>query len=135
MKRTILSILLVSSPSLALADEVWNSPQYGEIIYENDVGTVGILSVQGNHPGSTAFLYVSGLGGNADHRGSHTGYWIENAPGDCTTFKTGVDGQSSNSWGELQVTFDNSSFPTGFSAKWGACEGDFSDSFRAELVQ
>jgi hypothetical protein len=100
MKTEIFAICLLSIPQLALADETWSSNQMGDITFVEDRGTVAVLSMAGSHPGSTVNLYVEGLGGNLAAEGTFSGYWIENAPGECATERTGADdrGHSPVGW-------------------------------------
>ena len=119
--------LLIGAPHIALADEVWSSDQYGEIIYGNNVGDTAVLTMAGSHPGSTIHLYLPGLAGNISTRGSFIGYWIETAPGECASEKTGVDEVSSDAWGKLEVVFEKPDFPSGFTMRLGSCDSDFTD--------
>ena len=114
-------------PATAMADESWNSAQYGAIVYEKDIGDVALLSMAGGHPGSRVFIYLPGLAGNTAERGQFNGYWIESAPGDCATERTGADGLQSSLWGDIQVEFANPGYPSGFIMRLGSCGGDFTD--------
>ncbi len=114
-------------PVTAMADESWASAQYGDIVYEKDVGDTAVLSMAGGHPGSRVYIYLPGLAGNTSERGEFNGYWIESAPGECATDKTGADGLQSNLWGDVQVEFENPGYPSGFIMRMGSCGGEFTD--------
>lgn len=128
MNRLLCAVAIVGLlPATAIADESWNSAQYGEIVYENDIGEIGVLSMAGGHPGSRVYIYLPGLAGNTTERGEFNGYWIESAPGECKTERIGADGLQSNLWGDIQVEFANSGFPSGFIMRLGSCGEDFTD--------
>ncbi len=131
MKTLALAFGLLVTPTLALADEVWTSPQMGTIVYEADQGLVAILSMPGSHPGSNVYLYVEGMGGNYGNIGTYSGYWIEKAPGDCATERTGADGRMSDNWGLLEITLQASGDGRAFTGRLGACGGAFTDEFHA----
>lgn len=128
-KNPLLAALVIGGmlPAAALADESWNSAQYGEIVYEKDIGDVALLSMAGGHPGSRVNIYLPGLAGNTTERGAFSGYWIESAPGECATERTGADGLQSNLWGDVQVEFAHPAYPSGFIIRLGNCGGDFTD--------
>jgi hypothetical protein len=119
---TALMAVFVVSPSFA--DEVWSSDA-GPVIYETDVGDYAILTMQTSKNGSYR-IYVRGLAGNYDNRvGQFTGYWIATDPDipspECDVTIVTIDGQTTNLWGRVNMTFDSPSFPTGFSAQIGNC--------------
>lgn len=126
------AVALLFLPQIAAADETWMSDQYGEIIYEKDVGDTAVFSMAGGHPGSRVFIYLPGLAGNSTDRSEYDGYWIESAPGECSTEKAGVDGMQSDLWGNAKVTFDTPSYPSGFVLSVGSCSGAFTDEGWAE---
>jgi hypothetical protein len=125
--NTLATAALCVVPLAVNADEIWNSQQFGEIAYEKDIGSIAVLSMAGGHPGSRAFIYLPGLGGNSTDRGVFTGYWIETAPGDCATDKVSEDGIESNLWGKAEVEFEKPEFPSGFVLRVGSCDGDYAD--------
>ena len=127
--------LLCATPYLAMADESWTSAQYGEIIYGANVGDTAVLTMGGTHPGSKVQMYLPGLAENITTRGTYTGYWIENAPGVCSSEKTGADSLSSTAWGQLEVVFDSPTFPGAFTMRLGSCDDAFTDEGRAEPIE
>ena len=119
---TALMAVFIATP--AFADEVWTSDA-GPVIYEADVGEYAILTMQTPKNGSYR-VYVRGLAGNYDNRvGQFTGYWISTSPAipspECDVTIATVDGQTTQYWGRVQMTFDRSAYPTGFSAQIGNC--------------
>jgi hypothetical protein len=131
--RTLTFFALVATTPV-MADEVWQSSQLGQITYLEDVGEVAILSTEGSHPGSTVQLYVEGLGGNFESEGLFTGYWIENAQGECADERVGADGRASNNWGLLEIELDTNGVGREFVGRIGLCKGEFADEFFAEAV-
>jgi hypothetical protein len=131
--RTLTLIALVATTPV-MADEVWQSSQLGQITYLEDVGKVAILSTAGSHPGSTVQLYIEGLVGNFDSEGLFTGYWIENAQGECADERVGADGRASNNWGLLEIELDTRGVGRELVGRIGLCSGEFADEFVAEAV-
>ena len=119
--------LLFAAPHMTMADEVWSSSQYGQILYADEIANTAVFTMSGSHPGSSIHMYLPGLAGNYTTRGIHVGYWIETAPGNCSSNKTGVDNVSSDAWGRLEVVFENPGFPSGFTMRLGACDGGYTD--------
>ena len=127
--KSLTCVIAIASllPMAAMADENWTSAQYGEIVYEKEVGDTAVLSMAGGHPGSRVYIYLPGLAGNTTERGEFNGYWIESAPGECASEKTGADGLQSNLWGDVQVEFESPGSPGGFIMRMGSCGGEFTD--------
>jgi hypothetical protein len=127
VQSSVFTLFAITAPAVVLADEVWFSEQFGEIVYEKDIGDTAVFSIPGSHPGSQVFMYLPGLAAKLSDRGLHNGYWIESAPGGCDSERTGADGLASDAWGDLQVEFDEPSYPTGFVVRLGSCGGDFTE--------
>lgn len=131
---------LAALPLTATADEVWDTPA-GEVIYEQDLGVMAILSF----PYAAAFpgqvpefaqergtLYFPGLGGNFDDRSIHEGYWLVPGSPSCSVSISAADGQSSQRWGRATVIFDRAAFPTSMTVLVGSCFDDPSVIIRAD---
>ena len=101
--RAALIPLALTLATPALADEVWTTP-FGDAIYEADVADTTILTVP--QPDGIMRVYIPGLAGNFDNRGTHSGYWI---------------GTGSRQWGEVILSFDRPGFPTGWTLVAGDC--------------
>lgn len=124
MFRTCLTALalLAFGATSAQADEVWYSDIAGEVVYEQDMGPIAILSFDGDR--GRGHFYIDGLGGNYTNRGTFSGYWIDPSSNDsCGGNLQGPDGVSGNYWGQLIVYFDNPGFPSGWSMDVVECFG------------
>lgn len=128
IKTACFAAALVPFP--VLADEAWTTP-FGNVIYEKDIGDTAIFFT--DYRGDDTRLYFPGLAGQLDDRGSHQGYWITSGDGPCSAELAGPDGTSSNDWGRMMITFDNSTFPSGWTAIVGTCFSEFEAGVRAEV--
>ncbi len=130
MRRML--ILGVISLSTSVQAEVprWQS-NYGDVIYEADFGEIAVLSFSGPHPSHRVHMYIEGLGSNHDKRDVFSGYWIAPAQSDCPTKMSGEDGLTSNTWGSVEITFDNASSPSSFIARLENCFGKGMEAMRA----
>ncbi len=116
MKVSLAALCLAAMPTIALADEVWNS-SLGEITYLADVGSTAIFSV-----GDGFRIYIEGLGGQYyQNSGTYSGYWIDNGPGSCPQTVTAPDGWSSLNWGNVQLTFDPNGFQRSYTMRLNYC--------------
>ncbi|HID67322.1 MAG TPA: hypothetical protein EYP31_03465 [Roseibacterium sp.] len=124
-----LSAALCALPLTATADEAWDTIA-GQIVYEQDLGTVAVLSFPYDalFPGEVpdlaqqrGTLYFPGLGGNSDRRAIHDGYWIVQGAPLCSASLTTADGTSSQRWGRARVIFDRAAFPTDLTILIGGC--------------
>ncbi len=128
MLRYTLAALLLATP--AVADEVWTSDM-GQVVYQTEENGAAILSFT-NVDAYPATLVIPGLAGNYSDRGVHDAYWIGQGAGYCDAFLTipGSD-QPSTNWGRAVVSFDQPSFPTGFTMTLGDCFGPLTYAIRA----
>ncbi len=128
MLRYTLAALLLATP--AVADEVWTSDM-GQVVYQTEENGAAILSFT-NVDAYPATLVIPGLAGNYSDRGVHDAYWIGEGAGYCDAFLTipGRD-QPSTNWGRAVVSFDQPSFPTGFTMTMGDCFGPLTYAIRA----
>ena len=117
----LIGAVLCVSP--ALADEAWVLPGGGEVTWDDDVNDVAVLS------------YPVGLSAAIDDRGIFHGYWIgPSGDSDCAATLTGPDGTRSAAFGQAIITFDQPSFPSGWSALIGQCFDPPSDEMRADAI-
>jgi len=115
--------MTAATVGVANADEVWTD-EFGEnVAYDRDVGTTAIL--RGPHD---QWFYVDRLAGNyANRTGTFHGYWAvmpDDADGEmigCASTLTLADGRSTPFWGPIEVDFDGTAFPTGFTMRSGFC--------------
>ena len=103
----------------AVADEMWELPDKSTIYYETDVGATAVFRIDDGN--SLVRFYLPGFANQLDDRGTHHGYWIEDKGGSCDASLTGPDGLASSNWGRIIVTFDETSFPSGWTALVGEC--------------
>ncbi|WP_420862309.1 hypothetical protein [Algirhabdus cladophorae] len=117
MYKWILAALLVATP--VVADETWTNG-FGDVIYEEDFETTALFSAAS--PDGTIWMYIDNLAGNYSMRdGIFTGVWLIEEDGFCGSSLIGEDGRGSNFWGTLELVWDNSGFPSGWSARLGDC--------------
>jgi len=124
MWTLLVAVLAVAGVAVqsASADEVWES-EFGLVVYEDEVGPFAVWSFPPgeNYPAGKVFL--AGLAGNYDDRGSHDGYWMTYGGGEVNCGEPLVDafGDSSPYWGNITVTFDTSGWPSSWTAEWSYC--------------
>lgn len=127
MKLSLIALCLAVAPTLASADESWNSSQYGTIVYEADIGNYAVFSMGGGD----VRLYLEGLAGRYENAGTYNGYWVSNLAGACDYSITGADGRSSNNWGNLQLTFDSNAPARSYTVSLSICNNAFTEQFYA----
>jgi hypothetical protein len=134
MRCLLAAMLLLSTALPALADEVWTTPA-GDIVYVEDIGEVAHLAftaVNGNES-QVLEIYVEGLGGNTDHRGTHDGMFYVQGRNDCGAEKTTPSGWSTGTWGKIRIVFDQPGYPSGFDIYGGSCDEELdANPLRAE---
>jgi len=122
LKKSIVTIAAITICAVAAADEVW-STEIGDVVYEKDIGDIAVLSFPaGPEPDARGHVFISGLGGNYDARGHFTGYWSEPSSDDglCPMSIVDGNGETTNNWGRVTMTF----LDTGFPSSWVAVRGD-----------
>lgn len=132
MKKIIASIAAVGICASAVADEVWSTP-IGDVVYEKDIGDVAVLSFPLEDEELRGHVFISGLGGNYDDRGHFTGYWSEPMLDDgglCGMTIIDGNGETTNNWGRITITF----LDTGFPSSWVAVRGDCFEEPNSHLV-
>lgn len=132
--RTIIgaAAFAVALTGAAAADEVWSNPA-GDLVYETDIEPYAVISAPWD--GESVMLYVEGMAFNYEMRSLHDGFWIGGPDtATCDVAISGPDGRASYTWGRLLVTFDRSSFPSGFTVLMGQCFEEPDRMLRAEPV-
>ena len=126
---TTLVLAVLSSMGVAAADEVWDTEEWGRIVYETDNGTTAIWSFsdQGAASLGNGKIFIEGLGGVWQNRATdqpYRGYWMvyDAAEPLCATTKTDAEGNASSSYGTFDLTFLDANFPTRWQASWGLCD-------------
>lgn len=119
----------------AWADETWTSPQVGRIVWADDVGDTSIFTYQVGT--STVKMYIEGLPGNIENRRVMAGYWIipgqdDPSSGACSAALTGIDGETSHTWGRLEIRWARRTFPTAFTARMVDCFAGATTTLRAQ---
>ena len=125
MKKLIAGTAAMAVCLGAVADEVW-STAIGDVIYEKDFGTIGVLSYPMDYPDMRGHVFISDLGGNYADRGHFTGYWSEPQMEDplCDVMIVDADGLETTNWGRISITFLDKEFPSSWVALRGNCFDD-----------
>lgn len=124
MFRTLIAAVLMSAaPLAALADEVWALPSGNQITYLSDEGTTAILGYTPVIGVEQSYIFVPGLGGNFDNRGTFTGYWVEPTyvGKTCPAAIAAPDGMLWDRWGIVEMKFHSKGFPSKITMKRGDC--------------
>ena len=103
----------------AIADEAWEIASEGTVFYEKDIGDMAVFQLAAG--GSVVRFYMPELASMLDDRGTHEGYWIDDDDGPCDANLAGPDGHNSDNWGKIILTFDQSTFPSNWTALVGQC--------------
>ena len=123
--RTFLSALALSllAAAPAAADEVWSLPSGNQIVYERDAGDVAVLSYRPEQGLGKGLIFVPGLGGKYEGRGSYQGYWTEedDAGAGCPVALTDREGHSWHRWGLATIKFRKPNFPSAIVIGRGEC--------------
>lgn len=132
MRSLFAAALVLSAATPALADESWTTDS-GEIYYVEDIGATAHLMYVGA-AGYNYDIYLPGLGGNYDRRGTFEGYFLVQGADVCDSELVGENGWGATYWGKALVIFDNPGFPSGFDLYFGDCNLEEVDNFliRAE---
>lgn len=118
------------------ADEVWTSPQVGEVVWQSDAGDTSVFTYEAG--ASTTYVYIEGLPGNIENRNTHVGYWmredVQSGDSQCQAAITGPDGRTSRTWGRIEMRFQRRAFPTAWTMRMGTCFGPLQETVRARPV-
>jgi hypothetical protein len=123
MKKLIAIAAALAASLPSFADEVWSLPSGNQIVYERDAGTTAILSYKAEVGLDQGLIFVPGLGGNYDNRGTFRGYWTEaddTGPA-CAAAIVDAEGKTWKRWGVAEVKFAAKGFPSKFKLSRGNC--------------
>jgi hypothetical protein len=137
MIRTLaLTALIVAAPLAATADEVWSMPSGNQIVYERDAGTTAILSYKPEVGLENGYIFVPGLGGKYEGRGTYQGYWVEvdGAGTTCAAALVDAEGKTWGRWGAIEVKFAKPGFPSAITLTRGSCFGPAKKKIKAKPV-
>ncbi len=123
MKLKLIALLaLIASPT-AFADEVWSLPSGNQIVYQRDAGDIAVFSYKAEVGLEDGLIFVTGLGGNYDKRGTHQAYWVEaddTGPA-CAASLVDAEGKTWKRWGLAEIKFAKPGFPSKFTISRGTC--------------
>ncbi len=121
------TFLICASP--AFADEVWDTEEWGRIVYETDKGSIAIWSFsdQGAASLGNGKMFLEGLAGVWQNRATdrpYRGYWMvyDSHEALCANTRTDAEGNTSSTHGAIEITFLDANFPTRWKAVWGLCD-------------
>ena len=119
IKNIIFGILCLSIPMHVYADEVWDSTR-GRVVYETDIAATAIWSYHSEY--YVGLIHIAGLAGIIESRDTYEAYWVQNhSEKRCKTLRPTQNGETSNYWGRIHITFVGNSFPYKWQAKWSYC--------------
>ncbi|MBK6702839.1 MAG: hypothetical protein IPG56_03025 [Caulobacteraceae bacterium] len=109
----------------AVADEVWSLPSGNQLVYDRDVGNVAVLTYRAEQGLDSGQIFVVGLGGQFEGRGSYQAYWVEadDAGAACPASIVDAEGNTWRRWGIATVSFASRSFPSRITISRGECLG------------
>jgi hypothetical protein len=70
---TLASLIYTAAPQKALADEVWKTEEY-KVVYQEDRNKTAVWRY-----GRDGVIFIDGLAGVFNDRGSNNGYWVQNS--------------------------------------------------------
>ena len=128
MIRSLLALLVVLSmlPG-AIADEKWTTDD-GEVIYEREIEANQMAVFKSGD----ITMYIEGLAGVYQDRGSYSGIWVLNDAPEGETgcpvaiIEPGTTNGTTTFWGQMEITFIDPDFPSIWIAQLGECFGGFS---------
>ncbi len=112
------------APSAALADEMWGNATTA-VVWEAEIEGYAVLTfiMSNMKVQRTGTLFVAGLQGNDQNRATFGGYWSSLDPNgpQCSMPIIDANGNEAWTWGQLELTFYNPAFPSGWEAALGLC--------------
>lgn len=117
---SLLCVCGYSVPSV-YADEVWSTEEY-DVVYQEDRNKTAIWTY-GSEDQVIGTVFIDGLAGVSQDRGSYTGYWVQDSSSlRCDTFREGADGKPTYYWGRFELKFIDPDFPARWQADFGLCD-------------
>lgn len=107
----------------ASADEVWSLPSGNQLVYDRDVGNVAVLTYRAEQGLANGQIFVVGLAGQTEGRGTYEAYWVEadDAGSACAASIVDAEGHTWRRWGLASVRFARPTFPSRVSISRGEC--------------
>lgn len=124
MIRTLAAAALAAALVLpAFADEVWALPSGNHVTYLSDEGDIAVFGYTPVMGVEQSYIFVPGLGGNTDDRGTFRGYWVEPVyvGKTCPASIIAPDGMQWDRWGIVELKFHKKGFPSKITMKRGDC--------------
>ena len=118
-----LAALALAVPLAAFADEVWSLPSGNQVIYDRDTGDTAVLSYMPEPGLGKGWVFVPGLAGVYEGRGTYQGYWVEpaDAGAACPATLIDAEGKAWPRWGTFEIKFAKPTFPSKIKIKRGSC--------------
>lgn len=124
MIRTLIAAaLMAAAPLAAVADEVWSLPSGNHVTYLSDEGDTAVFGYTPVMGVEQSYIFVPGLAGNYDNRGTYRGYWVEPtyAGKTCPATLIAPNGVPWERWGIVEVKFQKKGFPSKVTLTRGDC--------------
>lgn len=119
IKTLLVGMLCFILSALVSADEVWNSTR-GRVVYETDMAATAIWSYRSEY--HVGLIHIAGLAGIHSNRDTYEAYWVQNdSEKRCDTLRPTQNGNTSNYWGRIHITFIGKEFPFKWQAEWSYC--------------
>ena len=137
MIRTLaLAALALAAPLAAFADEVWSLPSGNQVVYDRDSGDTAILSYMPEQGLEKGWVFVPGLAGVYEGRGTYQGYWVEPADAGpaCPAALIDAEGTAWARWGAVEIKFAKPTFPSKITIRRGSCFGPTKTKLTAKPV-
>ncbi|MEQ9506179.1 MAG: hypothetical protein RLO80_07885 [Hyphomonas sp.] len=128
MIRKLAALALAATlPLAALADEVWSLPSGNQIVYDRDTGDTAVLSYKPEQGLENGWIFMPGLAGVYEGRGTYKGYWVEadGAGEACPAALVDAEGNTWNRWGLIEIKFAKPDFPSKLKITRGTCLDGF----------
>ena len=125
LKTLLIAGALACIATAATADEVWVMPSGNQLTYDRDVGETAVLTYRPEQGLGSGQIFVVGLGGHSDGRGTYQAYWVENddAGPACPAAIVDAEGKTWHRWGLAIVAFAKPGFPSPITVTRGTCLG------------
>jgi hypothetical protein len=127
IRSLIAAALVAATPLAAAADEVWSLPSGNQVVYDRDVGETAVFSYKAEQGLASGWIFVPGLAGVYEGRGTYRGYWVEEADaGDnCAAGLVDAEGKTWRRWGLAEIKFAKPTFPSKIRIARGNCLNGF----------
>jgi len=133
VKLSAVMIAAAAFSAPVMADEVW-STSHGDMQWEHTLGDIAVFNRYGDGIAPSEFrLFLHGLGTDAmGGRSNYVGYWTaESGANNCAAGLIDPMGTTTYDWGTVELVFDRSDFPSGWTAQIGYCVDPREEEIRA----